>query len=171
MKLWLNQSHDSLTDGILSGFLTSPELSYVRNHGAVPQVSDEEIPDWAISIEGLVENPITITFKEVLEKFEQVTLPITLVCAGNRRKEQNVVRKSQGFSWGAAGVSTSLFTGPMLADVIKKAKPTRKARFLCMEGADQLVSKVTTRDGIRRTKPNDLSSPMVPMGPRSSSAG
>ncbi|KAI5857958.1 nitrate reductase [Tricharina praecox] len=120
------------------GFLTSPELFYVRNHGAVPQVSDEEIPDWAISIEGLVENPITITFKQVLEKYEQVTVPITLVCAGNRRKEQNQVRKSQGFSWGAAGVSTSLFTGPMLADIIAKAKPTRKARFLCMEGADQL---------------------------------
>jgi nitrate reductase (NAD(P)H) len=122
------------------GFLTPPELFYVRNHGAVPKVLDEEIPDWEISIEGLVENPITITFKQIHEEFEQVTLPITLVCAGNRRKEQNQVRKSQGFSWGAAGVSTSLFTGPMLADVIKKAKPSKKARYLCMEGADQLVS-------------------------------
>src|SRR6266487_710387 len=28
------------------GFLTSPELFYVRNHGAVPDVNDEEIPDW-----------------------------------------------------------------------------------------------------------------------------
>jgi len=122
------------------GFLTPPGLFYVRNHGAVPKVLDEEIPDWEISIEGLVENPITITFKQIHEEFEQVTLPITLVCAGNRRKEQNQVRKSQGFSWGAAGVSTSLFTGPMLADVIKKAKPSKKARYLCMEGADQLVS-------------------------------
>ena len=34
------------------GFLTSPELFYVRNHGAVPKVKDEEIPDWEISIEG-----------------------------------------------------------------------------------------------------------------------
>lgn len=35
-----------------TGFLTSPELFYVRNHGPVPQVLDEEIPDWEISIEG-----------------------------------------------------------------------------------------------------------------------
>ena len=34
------------------GFLTSPELFYVRNHGAVPKVEDEDIPDWEFSIEG-----------------------------------------------------------------------------------------------------------------------
>ena len=34
------------------GFLTSPELFYVRNHGAVPEVQDEDIPDWEFSIEG-----------------------------------------------------------------------------------------------------------------------
>ena len=34
------------------GFLTSPELFYVRNHGAVPEVRDEDIPDWTFSIEG-----------------------------------------------------------------------------------------------------------------------
>lgn len=34
------------------GFLTSPELFYVRNHGAVPEVRDEEIPDWSFSVEG-----------------------------------------------------------------------------------------------------------------------
>ena len=34
------------------GFLTSPELFYVRNHGAVPEVKDEEIPDWEFSVEG-----------------------------------------------------------------------------------------------------------------------
>jgi len=71
--------------------------------------------------------------------WENVTYPVTLVCAGNRRKEQNVVKKSKGFSWGAAGVSTALFTGVVMADVIKKARPTRKARYVCMEGADKLV--------------------------------
>lgn len=36
------------------GFLTSPELFYVRNHGAVPQVRDDDIMDWELSVEGLV---------------------------------------------------------------------------------------------------------------------
>ncbi len=34
------------------GFLTSPELFYVRNHGAVPEVKDEDIPDWSFTVEG-----------------------------------------------------------------------------------------------------------------------
>ena len=34
------------------GFLTTPELFYVRNHGAVPKVDDTAIRDWSFSIEG-----------------------------------------------------------------------------------------------------------------------
>lgn len=87
----------------------------------------------------MVEHPIVLNFRQILQEFDQITTPITLVCAGNRRKEQNQVRKSKGFSWGAAGVSTSLFTGPLMSDIIRKAKPLRRARYVCMEGADKLV--------------------------------
>lgn len=41
-----------LTTLFNEGFLTSPELFFVRNHGAVPHVTDEDIPDWELSIEG-----------------------------------------------------------------------------------------------------------------------
>lgn len=51
-----------------------------------------------------------------------------------------MVRKSKGFSWGSAGVSTALFTGVFMSELIKKARPRRKARYVCMEGADKLVS-------------------------------
>lgn len=88
----------------------------------------------------MVENPFKLTLRDLMTEYENVTYPITLVCAGNRRKEQNVVRKTKGFSWGAAGVSTALWTGVVMADIIRKAKPLRKARFVCMEGADLLVS-------------------------------
>ncbi|KAF8430397.1 hypothetical protein EV426DRAFT_556759 [Tirmania nivea] len=131
-----------LTDLFNSGFLTPPELHFVRNHGPVPEVHDQDIPIWEVSIEGLVENPITLTVSEISSPnhFSQYTLPITLVCAGNRRKEQNMVRKSQGFSWGPAGVSTSLWTGPMLCDILALAKPDRRrgARYVCFEGGDKL---------------------------------
>lgn len=127
-----------LSDLYNEGFLTSPELFYVRNHGHVPQVEDDAIPNWTFSIEGMVENPITMTLTDLLEQYEQHTYPITLVCAGNRRKEQNVVRKTKGFSWGAAGVSTALWTGVVLGDVLRKAKPKRGAKYVCMEGADKL---------------------------------
>ena len=40
------------------GFLTSPELFYVRNHGAVPEVSDENILDWGLSVEGQAQSSV-----------------------------------------------------------------------------------------------------------------
>ncbi|KAL1305360.1 hypothetical protein AAFC00_002255 [Neodothiora populina] len=127
-----------LSDLYNEGFLTSPELFYVRNHGPVPQVRDEDIPDWEFTVEGLVERPITIKLKELMSEYEQITCPVTLVCAGNRRKEQNVVRKTKGFSWGAAGVSNALWTGVAMGEVLKRAGLKRGAKYICMEGADKL---------------------------------
>lgn len=43
-----------LSDLYNEGFLTSPELFYVRNHGAVPVVRDEDIPNWEFTVEGYV---------------------------------------------------------------------------------------------------------------------
>ena len=120
------------------GFLTSPELFYVRNHGAVPDVDDASIPDWEFSIEGLVKKPMTMTLEQLLADYEQITVPITLVCAGNRRKEQNQGRKSKGFSWGGAGVSTALWTGVPMMELLRRAMPLRGAKYVCMEGADKL---------------------------------
>ncbi|KAG2067855.1 hypothetical protein BDR04DRAFT_1104460 [Suillus decipiens] len=121
------------------GFLTPAHLHFVRNHGAVPQVSYEMAANWTIRVYGLVEREVTFTLQELQEKFPVVTLPVTLVCAGNRRKEQNVVRKTLGFSWGAAGVSTALWTGVYLADVLDHVKPIcRQAKYVIFEGGDSL---------------------------------
>ena len=91
----------------------------------------------------LVENQLTIKFKDLVREYDQITCPVTLVCAGNRRKEQNVVRKTKGFSWGAAGVSNALWTGVMMHEILKKAGLKRGARYVSMEGADKLVSPNT----------------------------
>lgn len=47
------------------------------------------------------------------------TIPVTLVCAGNRRKEVNVTKQSKGFSWGAGAVSTGVWTGVPLHVLLK----------------------------------------------------
>ncbi|KAI1462103.1 hypothetical protein F4805DRAFT_194083 [Annulohypoxylon moriforme] len=127
-----------LSDLYNEGFLTTKDLHYVRNHGGVPKVEDEEIMDWEFTIEGMVDNPIKMSLAELLRNFEQVTYPVTLVCAGNRRKEQNIVRKTKGFSWGAAGLSTALWTGVVMGDLLKAARPKRGAKYVCFEGADKL---------------------------------
>lgn len=127
-----------LSDLYDQGFLTTKDLHYVRNHGAVPEVADSAIAEWDFTVEGLVDNPIRMSLAQLIREYEQVTYPATLVCAGNRRKEQNMVRKTKGFSWGAAGLSTALWTGVAISDVIRAASPRRGARYVCFEGADKL---------------------------------
>ncbi|KAF7360347.1 Nitrate reductase [Mycena venus] len=127
-----------LTALLREGFLTTPELFFVRNHGPVPEIDDAGVLDWEFTVKGMVDNPLTISLRELMTKYEQQTYPITLVCAGNRRKEQNMVRKSNGFSWGPAGVSTALFTGVVMSEVIRRARPQKKVKYVCMEGADNL---------------------------------
>jgi nitrate reductase (NAD(P)H) len=100
-----------------SGFITPPSLHYVRNHGAVPKLT------WSthtLTINGLVDSPITLTMDELIA-LPAVTLPITLVCAGNRRKEENMHKKSIGFNWGPCAVSTSHWTGVRLSTLLKLA--------------------------------------------------
>ncbi|KAF9455798.1 hypothetical protein BDZ94DRAFT_1276612 [Collybia nuda] len=126
-----------------NGFLTPASLFYVRNHGAVPMVENKNIDEWTLTVDGLVARPVTFSVGELKRFFTVVTLPVTLVCAGNRRKEQNVVQKGLGFSWGAAGVSTALFTGVYLSDILKFVKPTpssdgRRPKHVVFEGIDNL---------------------------------
>lgn len=54
----------------------------------------------------MVDKPMIFTMNDLVNKFENVTLLCTLVCAGNRRKEQNMVKKTKGFNWGASGTGT-----------------------------------------------------------------
>ncbi|EJD52506.1 nitrate reductase [Auricularia subglabra TFB-10046 SS5] len=122
-----------------AGFITPAHLHFVRNHGAVPRVDEEAFHSWTIHVTGLVENAAIFTIQELKDRFQVVTLPVTLVCAGNRRKEQNMVRKSLGFNWGAAGVSTALWTGVYLADVLEYVRPIRgQAKHVVFEGVDSL---------------------------------
>ncbi len=63
-----------------SGFITPPSIHYVRNHGAVPML------DWAthrLEINGLVGKPLSLSMDELVA-LPSITLPVTLVCAGER---------------------------------------------------------------------------------------
>ncbi|CAE6377591.1 unnamed protein product [Rhizoctonia solani] len=128
-----------LDDLFAAGFLTPTELFYVRNHGAVPKVDEDAAGNWTLQVHGLVRNECALKLDDLKSKFPVVTLPVTLVCAGNRRKEQNMALKGLGFNWGAAGVSTALFTGVYLADVLQYVQPIRPiAKHVIFEGIDSL---------------------------------
>ncbi len=98
------------------GFITPISLHYVRTHGKTPRLTWE---DHRISITGLVKTPMSLSMDELSAKLPVVTLPVTLVCAGNRRKEENMVKQTIGFSWGCAALACNLWTGVRLKDLLE----------------------------------------------------
>jgi len=74
-------------------FITPTTLQYVRNHGACPRLSWDE---HTVCIGGpLVSTPLELSMNQIAS-FPPRVLPVTLVCAGNRRKEQNSVKQTIG---------------------------------------------------------------------------
>ena len=119
------------------GFITPAALHYVRNHGAAPKIKWEE---HTLSVGGCVDTPMTFTMDNLLAMPAR-ELPVTLVCAGNRRKEENLVAQTIGFNWGAAGVGTSVWKGVLLRDVLLKCgikKPADGAKHVCFVGKEVL---------------------------------
>lgn len=75
-----------------------------------------------------------------LAAMELRSLPVTLVCAGNRRKEVNMTKQSKGFNWGPAAVSTSVWTGVPLHALLKACGVTLEGSgvfsHVCFDGPD-----------------------------------
>ncbi|CAL5220115.1 g2068 [Coccomyxa viridis] len=116
------------------GFVTPASLHYVRNHGPVPRINWSE---HRLRINGLVSKPMEFSMDQLLSQFEHVNVLCTLTCAGNRRKEENMVAKTIGFNWGPAGTSCSQWTGIRLADVLQHCGmqgPENKANYVCFRG-------------------------------------
>jgi nitrate reductase (NAD(P)H) len=100
------------------GFLTPPQLHYVRNHGACPQLSWDT---HTIQVGGGDTASTTTFTMDQLAAMPVRELPVTLVCAGNRRKEQNMLRQTIGFNWGPSGVGTNVYKGVLLRDLLLQA--------------------------------------------------
>ncbi|OAY70130.1 Nitrate reductase (NADH) 1 [Ananas comosus] len=120
------------------GFITPAPLHYVRNHGPVPRA---DWSTWTVEVTGLVKRSLRLTMDQLVHDFPPVELPVTLVCAGNRRKEQNMVRQTVGFNWGPGAISTSVWRGARLVDVLRRCGIVGRkhgALNVCFEGAEVL---------------------------------
>lgn len=120
-----------------AGWITPPSLHVVRNHGAVPKLSWE---DHKLKIDG-VPNPCELSMDELAsgKVGPVVSVLCSFICAGNRRKEQNMTKKTIGFNWGCAAVGNSVWTGVRLCDVLAFCgitKTTKEHRYVSFEGPE-----------------------------------
>ncbi|KAJ8605093.1 hypothetical protein CTAYLR_000375 [Chrysophaeum taylorii] len=104
------------------GHHTPASLHYVRNHGAVPIKYTPEtalaVRDaWRVAVRGNEVRARSMTMDDLAAlPFREINC--LLVCAGNRRKEQNMVKRTIGFNWGPSGLGMSVWGGCLMADLL-----------------------------------------------------
>jgi len=119
-----------------AGWVTPPALHVVRNHGAVPKL---DFDTHTLSIEGFPQGPKELNMEELTSGSygSLASIPVSFICAGNRRKEQNMTKKTIGFNWGCAAVGNSVWTGVRLCELLAclgVTKPTKEYRYVHFEG-------------------------------------
>jgi len=115
----------------LRDFLVSNEQFYVRNHFSQPRL---EVRDWRLRVEGLVKQPLELTYDEV-RKLATRTAPVLLECAGNDRAYLSP--KTKGVQWEQGAVGTAEWTGVPLKALLQRAGLRSGATDVVFEGADQ----------------------------------
>ena len=84
-----------LTAFFEGGLITPNELHYVRNYGAVLRL----LWDFhELDVEG---GKLVLSVDDLKHKFDNINIPVSLACNGNRRKELNMLNVSKVFSWGS----------------------------------------------------------------------
>ena len=123
-------------------WITPLESFYVRSNGAVPALN---LRDFTLTVEGLVEQPLTLKVGELLERFPVVKTTATLTCAGNRRIEfAATTKKASGLPWVSGAMGNAEWSGVRLSDVLKLAGVKPGAKHVWFDGLDEVIEKTET---------------------------
>ena len=134
---------------LLDDEVTPVARHFVRNNGIVPQ---DMYPDtWKLRIDGLVERPMTLSIKELRDRFEVVTHRLVIECGGNGRAGFEPPARGNQWTFGAVGCSE--WTGVRLADVLAAAGAKESAIYTAHEGADLHLSGTPGKLPISRGVP------------------
>ncbi len=121
---------------LLDDAITPTERHFVRNNGLIPK--DLDASRWELAIDGLVDNPITLSLEDLEGRFEVVTRALALECAGNGRAFFDP--QAAGEQWTYGAVACSEWTGVRLSDVLTAAGIRSEAVYTAHYGADTHVS-------------------------------
>ena len=119
-----------------SGDVTPTSLHFVRNHGAVPNLTWDghriAVEDWTnvsatTSSSKRPRKSKTFTMKDICS-MPKVTRAVLLVCAGNRRKEQNMRKKNDRIQLGRRRFVEYVVDGRAVARSVVQTRHQRTER-------------------------------------------
>src|SRR3954462_11338437 len=111
----------------LTGEITPTEFHYVRSNFALPA------HDGTLEVGGAVDNPLTLKLDD-LRAVPAHERAGTLECAGNGRLEMRPL--PVGEPWGDYAVSTAMWKGALLHEVLEQARPAAQGVEVRFDGAD-----------------------------------
>jgi DMSO/TMAO reductase YedYZ molybdopterin-dependent catalytic subunit len=121
---------------LLNSWITPNNLFFVRHHMYPADVKAEE---WRLSVDGLVERPLTLQLSEV-RSLPKTSVTVTLECAGNGRAFFDP--PVAGVQWERGAVGTARWTGVRLAELLKKAGVKTGGKYVILDGADKPMAKM-----------------------------
>jgi sulfite oxidase len=117
-------------------FFTPKERFFVRNHSSVPEV---DLEHYRLSVTGMVQFPLDLSLDELRATFPVSTVIATLQCAGHRRKELAEFQPIPGeIPWGAETMSTAVWRGVALREVLLAAGIVPEAQHVAFLGMDEI---------------------------------
>ena len=125
-----------------AAYLTPVETFFVRNHGNQPTIDPQA---YRLTIEGAVDQSLTLSLSELAGKFARVSVTATVTCAGNRRIEFAAEKAVPGVPWDAGAIGNAEWSGVRLSDVLKHAGIKAEAKHVWFEGQDQIIANGQTR--------------------------
>jgi DMSO/TMAO reductase YedYZ molybdopterin-dependent catalytic subunit len=134
---------------LLDDAVTPTSRHFIRNNGIPPVSVDAN--SWQLTIDGLVDKPLTLSIKELQDKFEVVTRKIVVECGGNGRAAFEPPARGNQWTYGA--VACAEWTGVRLADVLKAAGVKPGAVYTAHHSADKHLSGKEGKEAISRGVP------------------
>ncbi len=137
------------TPQLLDDPITPTARHFIRNNGVPFEGTDAQ--SWTLTVDGLVNNPMTMTIAELQNNFENHTLALTVECGGKGRAAFDPPAK--GNQWTLGAVACSEWTGVKLKDVLNAAGVKDNVVYTAHVGADSHMSGKPDKLPISRGMP------------------
>jgi len=121
---------------LLDDAITPTARHFIRNNGIPPESVDPAA--WTLTVDGLVDNPMSMSIDELKAQFEPVTMALVIECGDNGRFAFNPPAKGNQWTYGAVGCAN--WTGVRLKDVLNKAGVKSDVIYTAHVGADGHLS-------------------------------
>ena len=121
---------------LLDDEVTPTSRHFIRNNGLLPD--DMDAATWSLTVDGLVNTPLTLSIEDLRSRFEVITRRLTIECGGNGRAFFDP--PARGNQWTLGAVGCAEWTGVRLRDVLEAAGLGNGVVYTAHEGADTHLS-------------------------------